>query len=102
MESKKQHITTTPPTAEQLEHRHLLKKHKERKRQKALDDALRYKVGTILLECLPCVATLKVCRTKAENETEFAPLRELLLRIANSKDYSMLRNEIAIDTESST
>lgn len=95
MKIQNENIASSLATAEQLEHRLQLKKYAEQKRKKALDNALRFRVGDIVLACWPCVLQLKVRQTKEGNETEFAPLREFLLQIATSHEYNMLLNEIA-------
>lgn len=81
-------------TVQQLEHRIQLRKYAEQKRQKTLDNVLRFKVGEIVLACLPCVSQLKVRYTKEENEAEFAPLREFLLQIATSYEYTTFHAEM--------
>lgn len=86
-------------TAEQLEHRLQLLKYAKQKRQRELHNALVFKVGELVLSCWPWVSRLQVRRKKTENETEFAPLRDLLLKVADSEQYTIVRSVIANRTE---
>lgn len=85
--------------ARKLEHRRRQKKYAEAKRKKAHRDALTFRVGEIVLECWPQVAQLQVHQTKAENDAEFAPLRELLMKIASNPDYTIALSSFATAQE---
>lgn len=81
--------------AAQLERRRQLKRYAEKKREDKRQKALTFKLGEIVMKCWPCVSQFTVRRTKAENEAEFAPLRELLLKIVSDTNYTILIDKIS-------
>lgn len=81
--------------AAQLEHRRQLKQYAEKKREDKRQKVLIFKLGEVVAECWPCVSRFTVRRTKAENEAEFAPLRELLLKIVSDTNYTILIDKIS-------
>ena len=81
--------------AQKLEYRRRQKKYAETKREKACRNALTFRVGEIVQECWPQIAQLQVHQTKAENDAEFAPLRELLMKVSLDFNYNTALHSFA-------
>ena len=85
----------------QAKRRQQLQDNRDKEAQRKLDTRRKIIIGAIFAEIFPYVRQFQPRRTQAENTIEFAPLRELLVMIAEDKDYiAQLQERVRIKLSS--